>query len=472
MKKNVVVLGAGVTGLSAAYRLSKSGNFNVHVVDKELHLGGVCRSFTDGEFILDHGPHKFYTLLDGILDELKSVMGDELLERDKSQTIYLRGRYYQFPLKISEMVLHFPPLTSAQLIASFGQQAIRNRVAPKEAKTYEDFVVERFGRKLYQEVFEPMTRKVYGSPEMLDRKLAEVRISSPGLIAVIKQALMPKEDRSVSAPVFHYPKQGYGRIPARLAEVAKKNGAQFHLGAKLRKIEMQDGKPVSVIYESKSGETVRLPCDEIVYTIPISALDKLIVGQLPDSIRRAIQSISYRHSIIYYFLLKGRDILPSMWAFFPEEKFRFGRLSEMVKFSPETAPPGQTALMVDFTCESDDPYWSMNDDQMGEVLRTQMEPLKLFSKGDVLRTFSKRFTNFYPTYALGYGENLKAVRELESMYKNFYFIGRLGDFNYNNADQCLDMGFRVADHIGKNGATPEEWHLTRSQTFDNYRIVD
>lgn len=472
-KKSVVILGAGVTGLSAAYRLSRSGEYDVHVIDKESVPGGVCKSFTDGDFILDHGPHKFYTLLDGILDELKSIMGNELLERDKSQTLYLRGRYYQFPLKMSEMILNFPPITSARLVTSFAKQLVRNQISSKVATSYEDFVIERFGRGLYQEVFEPMTRKVYGAPEMLDRKLGEVRISSPGLISVIKQALMPKEDRTLNAPVFHYPRQGYGRIPARLAEISEKNGAHFHLGAKLRKVEMQDGKPAFVIFETKSGETIRLSTDYVIFTIPITALDKLIVGDLPNSTRRAIQSINYRHSVIYYYLLNKRDILPSMWAFFPEKRFRFGRLSEMVKFSPETAPPGKTALMVDFTCETEDPHWSMSDHDLGETLYRQMEPLKLFTKADVIRSFSKRFTNFYPTYSLGYGENLRAVRELEAKYKNFYFIGRVGDFNYNNADQCMDMGFRAAEHIQNTGkAQPLSWQQIRASTFENYRIVD
>src|SRR3954471_511911 len=103
-RKKVVILGAGVTGLGAAHHLAKSGA-EVHLVDKEATAGGVCRSFREGDFIFDYGPHKFYTLLDGILEELMSVMGDDLLERDKAQSLYMHGKYYDFPLRMSEMVL-------------------------------------------------------------------------------------------------------------------------------------------------------------------------------------------------------------------------------------------------------------------------------------------------------------------------------------------------------------------------------
>ncbi len=472
-KKKVVVLGAGVTGLSAAYRLSKNPNYQVDVVDKELLAGGVCRSFKEGEFILDHGPHKFYTLIDGILEELKGIMGDDLLERDKTQMLYLSGKYFTFPLKMSEMVLKFPPLKSAKVLISYALQIFKNKLAPKRAVTYEDFIVERFGRGLYSEIFEPMARKVFGAPEGLDRKLAEVRVSSPGLMAVIKQVLFQqKVDRTVSAATFHYPKLGYGMIPQRLEEKSRANGARYHLGAKVLKIETTNGKASAVVLENQAGETVRLECDYLIYTIPLSALDKLLMTEVPEAIREASRSVTYRHSIIYYFLLKSEPVLPAIWVFCPEKKFRFGRLSEMAKFSPYTSPEGHTALMVDFTCEPNDPVWSMDDKAMGEMLLAQLEPMKLFKKDQILKSFSKRFYNLYPTYAVGYQKHLGAIRSLERKMNNLFFIGRLGDFNYNNADQCLDMGFRAADHIIEKGGVDQGWQELRSNQFETYKIVD
>lgn len=140
-RKRVVVLGAGVSGLSAAYRLSRDTRFEVHVVDKELTPGGVCRSFADGDFILDYGPHKFYTLLPGILEELRDLMGDDLLEREKKQTLFMHGRHYDFPLKMSEMVLRFPMKKSVQLLASYAHQVWVNFRTKKVSTSYQDFIV-------------------------------------------------------------------------------------------------------------------------------------------------------------------------------------------------------------------------------------------------------------------------------------------------------------------------------------------
>ena len=119
-KKRVVVLGAGVTGLSAAYRLSQNPDTEVHVFEKESEVGGLCRSFREDGFILDYGPHKFYTLIEGVLEEMCQLMGDDFLVREKSQNLFINGKYFDFPLKMTEMLTKFPPQKSLEILASFG----------------------------------------------------------------------------------------------------------------------------------------------------------------------------------------------------------------------------------------------------------------------------------------------------------------------------------------------------------------
>ncbi|MCB0417845.1 MAG: FAD-dependent oxidoreductase [Bdellovibrionales bacterium] len=469
-EKNIVVLGAGVTGLSAAYRLSKDPAVKVYVIEKRNAVGGLCGSFKDGDFVLDYGPHKFYTLLDGIVDELKELMGEELMERDKAQSIYMHGRYYTYPLKMTEMLTRFPLSESFKILFSYGTQLLKNFISNKDAVTYEEFIKERFGNGLYQSIFAPMAEKIYGDPSKLDRKLAEVRISSPGLLSVVKQLLFrSKIDKSIQAPKFHYPQMGYGRIPEKMREIAERNGATFHLGAEVNRLEIHDGKVAAVQFTDGNGDRQRLVCDELIYTIPIAQIGKLIPDYSPR-LESVCEKVKSRNVIIYYFLLKSGPILPSMWVFFPEQEFRFGRLSEMTKFSPSTAPAGHTALMVDFTCDPEDPVWKMSDQALGDLLLGQLEPLNLFQADQVVKRFSKRFQSFYPVYNVGFQNNLNEIRELEGRFKNLYFIGRTGDFNYNNADQCMDMGFQAADHI--LGRRKGEWNGLRTERFDRYKIVD
>lgn len=471
-KKRVVVLGAGVTGLSAAYRLSQNPDTEVHVFEKESEVGGLCRSFREDGFILDYGPHKFYTLIEGVLGEMCQLMGDDFLVREKSQNLFINGKYFDFPLKMTEMLTKFPPQKSLEILASFGVSAAKNFKNKVDPKSYEDFIIQRFGKSLYQQIFEPMANKMFGNPSQLDPHLAEVRISSPGLVSVMKQLLSRKKiDKTISAPNFHYPKYGFGMIPEKLKQKSEANGVKFHLGVKVKELKLQNGKVSGVCFEDKSGMLQTISCDDVVYTIPMQTIADLI-PQLAADVRQACRFVSFRHTIIYYYLLKSQPVLPAMWVFYPESRFRFGRLSEMTKFSPYTAPLGHTALMVDFTCDDLDPTWSMDDSHLGDLLLDQLKPLKLFKRDQIVKNFSKRFRNFYPVYRIGYQERIAKIRSLEKEFNNIYFVGRLGDFNYNNSDQCFDMGFKAAEHIQTNGHVGEAWGELRNDRFDKYRIVD
>jgi protoporphyrinogen oxidase len=240
---------------------------------------------------------------------------------------------------------------------------------------------------------------------------------------------------------------------------------------KVKELKVGQGSISAVSFEDKNGALQTLSCDDVVYTIPMQAIADLIPS-LSSEIRQACRFVSFRHTIVYYYLLKSQPVLPAMWVFYPESRFRFGRLSEMTKFSPYTAPLGHTALMVDFTCDDLDPTWSMDDTQLGELLLDQLKPLKLFNREQVVKSFSKRFRNFYPVYRIGYQERVEKIRSLERELNNILFAGRLGDFNYNNSDQCFDMGFKAAEQIEKSQEVGQGWGEIRQNRFEKYRIVD
>ena len=89
---SIVVLGGGVAGLAAGYYLSRA-DYSVTVVEKAPVVGGLCASFESNGFTLDHGPHKLYSVIPGILDEILSLLGDELIEHQKRNRIRLLDRF-------------------------------------------------------------------------------------------------------------------------------------------------------------------------------------------------------------------------------------------------------------------------------------------------------------------------------------------------------------------------------------------
>src|SRR5207245_11051332 len=113
-KDPVVVLGGGVAGLAAAHYLAKGG-WPVTVVEKSAALGGLCGSFQAHGFTLDHGPHKLYSVVPGILDEIRALLGDRLIEHRKRNRVRLLGRFMDYPLTLGNLMPLLGPARAAGL---------------------------------------------------------------------------------------------------------------------------------------------------------------------------------------------------------------------------------------------------------------------------------------------------------------------------------------------------------------------
>ncbi|HEU0092034.1 MAG TPA: FAD-dependent oxidoreductase, partial [Vicinamibacteria bacterium] len=170
-KDPVVVLGGGVAGLAAAYYLAKGG-WPVTVVEKSAALGGLCGSFQSHGFTLDHGPHKLYSVVPGILDEIRGLLGEELIEHKKRNRIRLLGRYLDYPLSLGNLLPLLGPVRAARLGLGYAAALLGGMLGRRDPASYEEYVLQRFGRGVYELVFEPLAWKVWGDPRQLSVDLA------------------------------------------------------------------------------------------------------------------------------------------------------------------------------------------------------------------------------------------------------------------------------------------------------------
>ena len=155
----VVVLGGGVAGLASGYYLTRAG-FPVTVVERAPVLGGLCGSFQSNGFTLDHGPHKLYSVVPGILDEIRALLGDRLIEHKKKNRIRLLGRYLDYPLGLGNLLPLLGPVRAARLGLGYAG-AVAGGLLGGEPRTYEEYILRRFGRGVYELVFEPLAWKVW-----------------------------------------------------------------------------------------------------------------------------------------------------------------------------------------------------------------------------------------------------------------------------------------------------------------------
>ena len=202
-KKNVVILGAGVAGLSMGYFLCRSGRYNVTILEQSSVTGGMCASFEYNGFVLDHGAHKLYSVIPGILDEICDLMGDRLIKLPKKNRIYLQGHLLDYPLKLTNLlkVLGWP--TFFKIGFGYVASLIRGLWDRRPARSYEEYMIKLFGKPAYQLIFEPLADKVWGQPAQLHPDIAKTRVpSSNGLEVVLKLLGFKKETEQTNAEFF------------------------------------------------------------------------------------------------------------------------------------------------------------------------------------------------------------------------------------------------------------------------------
>jgi protoporphyrinogen oxidase len=465
----VVVLGGGVAGLAAGHYLAKGG-WPVTVVERGPVVGGLCASFTRDGFTLDHGPHKLYSVVPGVLDEIRSLMGDGLIEHRKKNRVRLLGRFMDYPLSLGNLLPLLGPVRAAGLGLGYASAIAGGLVGGGEPASYEDYVLRRFGRGVYELVFEPLARKVWGDPRLLSADLARARIPSGGAAELILRLLKLKENTTdVDAPFFYYPRGGFGRFPERLAEEITRAGGRILTSATPVAITRVGARVEAV--EVKEGDVVRrLDAETLVSAIPLRALASLLFPGDAE-VAAAADRLRLRDLALVFVLLRQERLTDDHWIFFPERQYPFNRMFEQKSMDAGLAPADRTAVCCDMTCDEGDATWTAAD---GDLVRRCFDALVeagLTSPEKFEGGFVRRFRSFYPMYTVDYRERTRDVYDRLRVATNLVLTGRVGMFNYNNSDHCLDMGRFIASEMGEGRTPPQVWAGLEDRVR-TYRIVD
>lgn len=452
MSEKVVVLGGGLAGLSAAWKLAQAG-FEVDVLEALPELGGFAASFNRGGFTFDYGPHRFHTKDDDLLTEVRELLGDELQGRNRKTTVYFLNRYFDYPLTGSNLLRNLPPSVAILCFFDFLFAWIRGKIAPKIDDSFESWVVNRFGRRLYDIYFGPYTAKVWGGdPKQLSSSWAAQRVAVVDLWDLIKHTLgistrPPDEfEHSPYLVDFHYPRHGIGDLPQRLADEICAHGGRIHLNCRVVAVEHSQGRARSVLYLD-GGDLRRLSADYVVSSVPVNDLVRGMQPVAPTAVLSAADRLKYRAMVFLYLMLDKPRVTDDHWVYFPAEKEIFNRISEMRNFSEDTVPEGQTSLCVEITCDHGDDTWNSSNAELFERSVEGLEQAGLIHHDEVLGYFIRRMTHAYPTYDLDFEEKLNQITGYLHNFENLLTVGRQGLFRYFNMDHAMNTGLEAAEKI-------------------------
>lgn len=450
MVGKAVVLGAGPAGLAAAWKLSRSG-WDVEVLEANSYVGGLAHTMEHGGFLFDFGPHRFHSANHAILDEIQELMGP-LPTRDCKTQVYFGGKFYTYPLSAGNLLTSLSPWLAVTCFADFLTTWIKNKIRPAEDTSFKAWVVNRFGKRLYDVYFGPYTAKVWGrDPSKLAASWAAQRVAVVDLWDLMLRVLkIRREDNdfhhSPFKAEFFYPERGVGTIYERMAEEVVRYGGTISLNSRVKQVTC-DGDRVECVLVERNGKLEEVTADFFVSTVPISPLIRVLRPFAPQDVLDAASQIQFRAMVFLFLKLNRETVTDDHWIYFPDPKTIFNRISEMKNFSLSAAPDGKTSLCVEISCDVGDAIWDTPEEELYRKSVQGLVESGLIREDEVVGHFFKRTSNAYPTYDLKFESNLGRLAYHLASWPNLIVCGRQGLFRYINQDHAIEMGFCAAEEI-------------------------
>ncbi|RFT16260.1 MAG: hypothetical protein OP8BY_1864 [Candidatus Saccharicenans subterraneus] len=449
----VIIIGAGPAGLTAAYELAKSG-YEVIVVEKDKNVGGISKTINYKGYLFDLGGHRFFTKYPEVKKIWEEVLPEDFLLRPRLSRIYYKRKFFYYPLRPFNAFWNLGPISSVLAFLSFFKAKIKPYPHPEN---FEQWVVNHFGRKLYEIFFKTYTEKVWGIPcTKISADWAAQRIKGLSLGKAALNALGLKEKEAVRTLIdqFHYPRRGPGQFWEKMAEIIARHGGKLILGAEALEIIRKPGGFFSIKIKTENS-IEEIEAASVISSMPLSELILSLQPLPPDNVIKAARRLGYRDFYTVGLIINKEKIFPDNWIYIHSPEIRAGRLQNFKNWSPEMVPDQKkTMLGLEYFCFSTEPAWSLADKELIQIAIDDLEKLKFARKEEVIDGSIVRIHKAYPVYLPGYKENALIIKEYLENIKNLLTIGRNGLHRYNNQDHSMLSGILAAKCILGENCSP------------------
>ncbi len=449
----VVVVGAGIAGLTAARELVRRG-LPVLLLERLPEVGGLARCFRYGDFTFDIGPHRFHTYSERALGLIREALGEQYLLIDRCSSVYLFGRYHTWPLGISS-IFRLPPTVLLRCLGDLlrGRRGGKGSGVPQGDQSFEEYIVSRYGPTLYDVFFKGYTTKfAHCTPDRLHHSWAsqsihratiDRRYQQGSLLDVLRIALLPKP----KVTKFIYPEGGIDLYPGRVRDAFLKDGGRLVTGVEDLALET-DGEGITAVrYRDQRVEPAW-----VVWTAPPDDLATGLGVELPR--------LDFLSLLIFNVEVAGRVETPNQWTYFSDDDLAISRISFPRNFHPELVPAGRDGLCVEVTWPGAPPpaqeLKRIEDQVVGEL-----ETVGLVDRGRVERVHGEVVTGAYPVYRMDYPRQLATFVNRLAPFANLLCLGRCGTFWYNNMDDSIEAGLDLAEALagpGPSALCPQHEH--------------
>ncbi|MGE3151599.1 MAG: FAD-dependent oxidoreductase [Nitrospiraceae bacterium] len=466
-QRPVLIIGAGPAGLTTAYELSKQG-LSSTVLESGAQVGGISKTVNYAGYRFDIGGHRFFSKVPLINELWQEILGEEFLLRPRKSRIYYNEHFFDYPLKPINALIGLGPVESVLVALSY----LKARFAHiHEERTFEDWVSNRFGYRLYRIFFKTYTEKVWGIPcTEISADWAAQRIKNLSLKQALRNALLGAsrgvDGKTITSLIeqFHYPRFGPGMMWERCEMVIGQRGTRTVRGMHINRIRHARGRVESVSGTTSTGERTEFEGSDFVSTMPLRELMFALTPMPPAQVLDAAARLRYRDYLTVVLVVKREAVFPDNWIYIHSSDVKVGRIQNYKNWSPYMVPdPATTSLGLEYFLWDKDEEWSWPDEQLIQMGIRECHQLGLVDPKDVVDGTVVRMEKAYPVYDQTYQANVAVIRDYLATLPNLQTIGRNGLHRYNNQDHSMLTGIYAARNI-----TGERWDVWSVNTEKEY----
>lgn len=463
---NVVIIGAGPAGLTAAYQLAKAGKRST-VLEGDDIVGGISRTVERDGWRFDIGGHRFFTKVKPVEELWHEILpAEDFMLRPRKSRIFYQGKFYDYPLKAMNALTNLGVLEAVRCVLSYAWARIH---PPKDQSNFEGWVAARFGWRLYRHFFKTYTEKVWGHPgSEMGADWAAQRIKNLSLASAIANALLPKRNQKEITSLieeFEYPRLGPGMMWEACRDKVEAAGTKVVMSTKVTRIRHADGRATVVEATSDTGGTTEYPASAVISSMPLGALVKAMDPPAPAEVIAAADDLSYRDFLTVALVVPAEQVpWNDNWIYLHDTGTRAMRIQNFGSWSPHLVKDGRNVLGLEYTVTEGDDSWSAPDEVLVERGTAELGRLGLVDPSAVEAGYVVRMPKAYPYYDAAYTSNVECIRRwLEANVANVAPVGRNGMHRYNNADHSMYTAMLAVENLF--GADHDTWSVNVEEEY-------
>ena len=469
--RDVVIIGGGPAGLTAGYELLKrSDDYRPLVFEAGEIVGGIARTESYKGYRFDIGGHRFFTKVTEVEDMWKEVMKDEFITVPRQSRIYYRGKYFDYPLRIFNALSNIGVYESARIMISY----FKWRVKPHRVEdSFEEWVQNRFGGRLYMHFFRSYTQKVWGiHPQKIRADWAAQRIKNLSLVKAVWNAISGANDTTSLIEEFQYPRLGPGQMWETTSDIIDEKGGKVEKEIRAVRV-LRDGNTVTgVEFQEKDGDKRIVEGHEFINSMALKDLIYAFDPPPPQHVIDAADKLKYRDFLIVTLVLNSSDPFPDNWIYVHSPAVQVGRIQNFRAWSADMLPDPDTASIgMEYFCQEGDGLWNMSAEELRALATKELAELGLAKEDEVIDAAIIRQPKAYPVYDGEYKDALDTISEWIDSLENFQTVGRNGLHRYNNQDHSMLSAMYAARNI--LGEKNDVWNVNVERSYhEEFELED